>query len=79
MVSNVMTEIQTNVNSLCSRRRDISLGMILRHSISLKDECNEIHVLKYPGNLPEINSIENVWNIMKKETGNQLPCLKEEI
>ena len=31
-------------------------------------------------NSPEINSIENVWNIMnKKEIGNQLLCLKEEI
>ena len=28
-------------------------------------ECNEMPVLKWPGNSPEINSIENVWNIMK--------------
>ena len=42
-------------------------------------DCNEIHVLKKPGNLQEINSIENVWNVMKNEIGNQLPCLKEEM
>ena len=42
-------------------------------------ECNEIPILKWPGNLPEMNSIENVWNIMKKDIGNQLPCLKEEM
>ena len=41
-------------------------------------ECKEIPVLNWPGNLPEIISIENVWNITKKEIGNQLPCLKEE-
>ena len=28
----------------------------------------------------EMNSIENVWNkISKKEIGNQMPCLKEEM
>ena len=42
-------------------------------------ECKEIPVLKWPGNLPEIISIQNVWNITKKEIGNQLPCLKEEM
>ena len=29
--------------------------------------------------MPDIKSIENVWDIMKKEIGNQLPCLKEEM
>ena len=71
------------MNALCSHRRDISLCMILRHAISLKEleqffECKEIPVLKWPGNLPEIISIENVWNITKKEIGNQLPCLEGE-
>ena len=42
-------------------------------------ECNEIPVLKWPGNSPEMNSIENVWNIMMKDIGNQLPCSKEEM
>ena len=42
-------------------------------------ECNEISVLKWPGNSPEINSIETVWHIMKKDIGNQLLCLKEEM
>ena len=37
-------------------------------------ECNGIPVLKWPGNSPEMNSIENVWNIMTKEG-----CLKEEM
>ena len=30
-------------------------------------ECNEIPILKWPGNSPEMNSIENDWNVMKKE------------
>ena len=42
-------------------------------------ECNEIHILKKPGNLPEVYSIENVRNILKKDNGSQLPCLKEEM
>ena len=42
-------------------------------------ECKEIPILKWPGNLLEIISIENVLNIMKKKIGNQLPCLKEEM
>ena len=29
-------------------------------------ECSEIPVLECPGNSPEENSIENVWNIVKK-------------
>ena len=33
-------------------------------------ECKEVPVLKWSGNLPEIISIENVWNITKKEIGN---------
>ena len=36
--------------------------------------CNEIPVLKLPGNLSEINFMENVWNIIKKGIGNQLLC-----
>ena len=42
-------------------------------------ECIEIPILKWPGNSQEMNSIENVCNIMKKDIGNQLPCLKEEM
>ena len=35
-------------------------------------ECNELPILKWPGNSLEMNSIENDWNIMKKDIGNQL-------
>ena len=42
-------------------------------------ECNEIPILKWSGNSPEMNSIEEVWNIMKKDIGNQLPCLKRDV
>ena len=35
--------------------------------------------LKWSGNSPKMNCIENVWIIMKKEVGNQLLCLKEEM
>ena len=37
-------------------------------------ECNGI-----PGNSPGRNFIENVWNLMKKEIGNQMPRLKKEM
>ena len=46
-----------------------------KHRTSL--ECYGILILKWPRNSPEINFIENVWNVMKKEIGNQLPCKKE--
>ena len=42
-------------------------------------EYNEIPILKLPMNSPEINFTMNVWNIMKKDIGNRLPCLKEEM
>ena len=42
-------------------------------------EYNNAPDLKWPGNLPKMNSIENVWIIRKKEVGNQLLCLKEEM
>ena len=71
------------MNALCSHRRDISLGMILRHSISLKELELSLYVmkpvLKLPGNLSKIYFMENVWNIIKKGIGNHLLCLKEEM
>ena len=33
-------------------------------------EYTGIHVLKWPGNLPEKKSIENIWNKMTQEIGN---------
>ena len=71
------------MNALCSYRWDISLCMI-RCAITVKKtrtclEYYEIPVLKWPGNSPEMNSIEKVSNIMKDNIGNQLSCLKEEM
>ena len=42
-------------------------------------DCKGIPILEWPGNLPDMNPIENVWNIMKKEIGNQMSCKKEEM
>ena len=30
-------------------------------------------------NSPDMNPIENIWNIMKKEIGIQMPCKVEEM
>ena len=38
--------------------------------------CIEILVWTRPGNLPDMNPIENVWNTMKKEIGSQIECKK---
>ena len=32
-------------------------------------ECNKIPILECPENSPEVNTIENVWDIMKIEIG----------
>ena len=40
-------------------------------------ECKEIPILECSGNLPDINTIRNLWNIMKKEIGDQMPCKKK--
>ena len=42
-------------------------------------DCNEIPVLSWLVNSPEMKSVENVCIIMKKDIGNQLLCLKEEM
>ena len=42
-------------------------------------ECNGVPNLKWPGSSRKMNSIEDVWIKRKKEVGNQLLCLKEEM
>ena len=72
------------MNALCSHRREYIFrhGLVQCHNSKITRTClacNEIPVLKWLGNSPEVNSIENVWNIVKKDFGNQLSCLKEEM
>ena len=40
-------------------------------------EYKGIPVLEWPGYLPDMNPIEDVWNIMRKEIGNPKPCKKK--
>ena len=73
--------VQWQVNALCSHRMNISVYMISRHTTILKKtrsflECKGIPVLEWPRNSPDMNPIEDVSNIMKKEIGNQMPCIK---
>ena len=42
-------------------------------------ECKEISILEWQGNSPDMNPIKTVWNIMKTETSNQMPCKKEKM
>ena len=42
-------------------------------------ECKGISVLEWPENLPAMNPIENVWNIIKNLIGNQILCKIEEM
>ena len=42
-------------------------------------ECKGISVLELPGNSPGMSTIENVWNIIEKVIGNQIPCKREEM
>ena len=40
-------------------------------------ECKGISILEWPGNSLDMNPIETVWYIMKKETSNQMTCKKK--
>ena len=42
-------------------------------------ECKGISVMEWPRNSPDMNPIENFSKIMKKEMGNQMPCIKEDM
>ena len=42
-------------------------------------DYNRVPNLKWPGNSPTMSSIEYVWIIRRKEVGNRLLCLKEEM
>ena len=42
-------------------------------------EYKGIFILEWPRNSPAMNPIENVWNIIKKVIGNQIPCKREEM
>ena len=37
-------------------------------------DCKGKPVLELPGNSRDMNPIVNVWNLMKKEIGNQMSC-----
>ena len=40
-------------------------------------EYKEIPVLEWPWYSPDINPIDDVWNIMKKDISNQKQCIKK--
>ena len=57
-------------------------GYILMHDLAQCDnskssriflDCKGIPTLELPGNSLDMNPIETVWNILKKEIGSQLP------
>ena len=66
------------VDALCSYRRDIFVMHNLASFHNSKSTriflyCKEIHILEWPGYSPDLNPEENVWDIMKKYIGNQMP------
>ena len=72
--------LKWQVTVLYSHRRHISLCMVSRHATTLKVlEYKRISVLELPVKLPDINPIEDVWNIIKKEIVNQKRCKKNKI
>ena len=75
--------LKWNVNELCSHRRDISIHDLVPCHNSKSTwkflECKGIPILEWPENRPDINPIQNVWNITKKEIGNLKLCKKKKI
>ena len=73
------------VNALYSKGRDIYIFMSYlapcHNSKSTRTFliCKGIPAPERPGNSPDMTPIENVWNILKKESGNQILCKKEEM
>ena len=58
--------------------------MISRHAITLKVVEHPQNAKEYLfwnglGNSLDMNLIGNVWNIIKKVIGNQIPCKREEM
>ena len=54
---------------------DLALGRNCK-STRIFLECKGIPILEWLGNSPDMNPIENTWNIMKKVIGNQLMLCK---
>ena len=82
--SDIIHDIEMTCNCAVFQQK----GYICRHDLALCHnykstrtflECKGISAPEWPGNSPAMNPTENVWNIMKKVIGSQMPCKREEI